>query len=178
MKKKEAKYPIPIREWSEDDRPREKLLKYEEHTPCDVYPTCRSEAKIPISGPKRSVDPAPRGRRCRSSVPVYRNYRTGACPVAPADGTGVKSVTISLGHHALCLPTSIFCPLLFTNPKSQISALRVFLDHSPYFRLNFIRFYLNRLNLYGRVHPVEFHGLFHWDLSTWNLSKQSLKACI
>jgi len=32
MKKKEAKYPIPIREWSEDDRPREKLLKYGEHT--------------------------------------------------------------------------------------------------------------------------------------------------
>jgi len=29
---KEAKYPIPIREWSEDDRPREKLLKYGEHT--------------------------------------------------------------------------------------------------------------------------------------------------
>jgi len=32
MKKKEATYPIPIREWSEDDRPREKLLKYGEHT--------------------------------------------------------------------------------------------------------------------------------------------------
>ena len=32
MKKKEAKYPIPIWEWSEDDRPREKLLKYGEHT--------------------------------------------------------------------------------------------------------------------------------------------------
>jgi hypothetical protein len=32
MKKKEAKYPLPIREWSEDDRPREKLLKYGEHT--------------------------------------------------------------------------------------------------------------------------------------------------
>ena len=32
MKNKEAKYPIPIREWSEDDRPREKLLKYGEHT--------------------------------------------------------------------------------------------------------------------------------------------------
>jgi len=32
MKKKVAKYPIPIREWSEDDRPREKLLKYGEHT--------------------------------------------------------------------------------------------------------------------------------------------------
>jgi len=31
MKKKEAKYPIPIREWSVDDRPREKLLKYGEH---------------------------------------------------------------------------------------------------------------------------------------------------
>jgi len=30
--KKVAKYPIPIREWSEDDRPREKLLKYGEHT--------------------------------------------------------------------------------------------------------------------------------------------------
>jgi len=28
MTKKEAKYPLPIREWSEDDRPREKLLKY------------------------------------------------------------------------------------------------------------------------------------------------------
>jgi len=27
MTKKEAKYPLPIREWSEDDRPREKLLK-------------------------------------------------------------------------------------------------------------------------------------------------------
>jgi hypothetical protein len=36
MKKKEAKYPIPIREWSEDDRPREKLLKYGEHTPCNA----------------------------------------------------------------------------------------------------------------------------------------------
>ena len=32
MKKKLSKYPIPIREWSEDDRPREKLLKYGEHT--------------------------------------------------------------------------------------------------------------------------------------------------
>ena len=32
MKKKETKYPLPIREWSEDDRPREKLLKYGEHT--------------------------------------------------------------------------------------------------------------------------------------------------
>ena len=53
MKKKEAKYPIPIREWSEDDRPREKLLKYGEHTPCNVYLACP------------------------------------ACPVAPADGTGV-----------------------------------------------------------------------------------------
>jgi len=32
MKKKEkAKYPLPIREWSKDDRPREKLLKYGEH---------------------------------------------------------------------------------------------------------------------------------------------------
>jgi len=29
--KKEARYPLPIREWSEDDRPREKLLKYGEH---------------------------------------------------------------------------------------------------------------------------------------------------
>ena len=60
--KKESKYPIPIREWSEDDRPREKLLKYGEHIPCNVYPAC----------------------------PVGRNYRTGACPVAPADGTGVE----------------------------------------------------------------------------------------
>ena len=32
MKKKEVEYPLPIREWSEDDRPREKLLKYGEHT--------------------------------------------------------------------------------------------------------------------------------------------------
>jgi len=32
MTKKESKYPIPIREWSEDDRPREKLLKYGENT--------------------------------------------------------------------------------------------------------------------------------------------------
>ena len=31
MKKKLSKYPMPIREWSEDDRPREKLLKYGEH---------------------------------------------------------------------------------------------------------------------------------------------------
>ena len=32
MKKdNKARYPIPIREWSEDDRPREKLLKYGEH---------------------------------------------------------------------------------------------------------------------------------------------------
>jgi DNA repair protein RadC len=30
--KKESNYPMPIREWSEDDRPREKLLKYGEHT--------------------------------------------------------------------------------------------------------------------------------------------------
>ena len=27
MKKTKAKYPLPIREWSEDDRPLEKLLK-------------------------------------------------------------------------------------------------------------------------------------------------------
>ena len=33
MKKNtKVQYPIPIREWSEDDRPREKLLKYGEHT--------------------------------------------------------------------------------------------------------------------------------------------------
>ena len=32
MKKTKAKYPLPIREWSEDDRPREKLLKYGEQT--------------------------------------------------------------------------------------------------------------------------------------------------
>jgi len=28
MTKKESKYPMPIREWSEDDRPRGELLKY------------------------------------------------------------------------------------------------------------------------------------------------------
>jgi hypothetical protein len=39
MKKKEAKYPIPIREWSEDDRPRENLLKYRElYTISYFYP--------------------------------------------------------------------------------------------------------------------------------------------
>jgi DNA repair protein RadC len=32
MTKKKSKYPMPIREWSVDDRPREKLLKYGEHT--------------------------------------------------------------------------------------------------------------------------------------------------
>ena len=32
MTKKEAKYPLPIREWSEDGRPPEKLLKYGKHT--------------------------------------------------------------------------------------------------------------------------------------------------
>ncbi len=31
-KDRKVPYPIPIREWSEDDRPREKLLKYGEHT--------------------------------------------------------------------------------------------------------------------------------------------------
>lgn len=31
-KKRDAQYPVPIREWSEDDRPREKLLKHGEHT--------------------------------------------------------------------------------------------------------------------------------------------------
>jgi len=36
--KKESKYPLPIREWSEDDRPRERLLKYGEHTLSNVYP--------------------------------------------------------------------------------------------------------------------------------------------
>jgi len=30
--KNKSKYPMPIREWSEDDRVREKLLKYGEHT--------------------------------------------------------------------------------------------------------------------------------------------------
>ena len=62
---KHARYPIPIREWSEDDRPREKLLKYGEHTPCNVY--------LPLAGlprvSERSEDPAPRGRRYRSAVP-------------------------------------------------------------------------------------------------------------
>ena len=29
---KHNNYPMPIREWSVDDRPREKLLKYGEHT--------------------------------------------------------------------------------------------------------------------------------------------------
>ena len=32
MTKNNSNYPIPIREWSEDDRPREKLLKYGDHT--------------------------------------------------------------------------------------------------------------------------------------------------
>ncbi len=32
MKKPTAPYPLPIREWSEEDRPREKLLKYGEHS--------------------------------------------------------------------------------------------------------------------------------------------------
>jgi len=32
MTKNKSLYPMPIREWSEDDRPREKLLKYGEHT--------------------------------------------------------------------------------------------------------------------------------------------------
>ncbi|MFO8163055.1 MAG: DNA repair protein RadC [Desulfatiglandales bacterium] len=32
MNKIESKYPMPIREWSEEDRPREKLLKYGEQT--------------------------------------------------------------------------------------------------------------------------------------------------
>jgi len=36
MKKKEAKYPTPIREWSEDDRPRKKLLKHGERTSSDA----------------------------------------------------------------------------------------------------------------------------------------------
>jgi DNA repair protein RadC len=31
MKTEKSSYPVPIREWSEDDRPREKLLKYGEH---------------------------------------------------------------------------------------------------------------------------------------------------
>ena len=31
MKTEKSSYPMPIREWSEDDRPREKLLKYGEH---------------------------------------------------------------------------------------------------------------------------------------------------
>jgi len=34
-----------------------------------AFSACRSEAKIPISVPKRSVDPGPRGRRCRNAVP-------------------------------------------------------------------------------------------------------------
>jgi len=32
MKKKSKKYPVSIRNWAEEDRPREKLLKYGEHT--------------------------------------------------------------------------------------------------------------------------------------------------
>jgi len=32
MTKKMAKYHMPIWEWSEDDQPRENLLKYGEHT--------------------------------------------------------------------------------------------------------------------------------------------------
>jgi len=40
MKKKEAKHPIPIPEWSKDERPREKLLKYGEHTPWNLFPAC------------------------------------------------------------------------------------------------------------------------------------------
>ena len=66
MKKKEAKYPIPIREWSEDDRPREKLLKYGEHTPCNVYLAC------------------PVGRKYRTGVKSER-YFTGACPARPVE---------------------------------------------------------------------------------------------
>ncbi|MBC2695198.1 MAG: hypothetical protein HF982_07990 [Desulfobacteraceae bacterium] len=31
MKKKSKQYPVSIRNWAEDDRPREKLLKYGEH---------------------------------------------------------------------------------------------------------------------------------------------------
>jgi len=81
MKKKEAKYPIPIREWSEDDRPREKLLKYGEHTPCNVYLACPACPVAPADG-----------------TGVGQNDRTGAClacPVAPEDGTGVKFTLVT-----------------------------------------------------------------------------------
>ncbi len=35
-KERKVSYPVPIREWSEDDRPREKLLKYGEHALSDA----------------------------------------------------------------------------------------------------------------------------------------------
>jgi len=67
MKKKEAKYPIPIREWSEDDRPREKLLKYGEHTPFNVHPPLAGLPRLP-----REIHDSDRAA-----------YFTGACPACP-----------------------------------------------------------------------------------------------
>ena len=39
------------------------------------------------------------------------------------------------------------------------------LDHSPDFKLNFIRFYLNRFNFYKRSSPLGIIALFHCGLS-------------
>ncbi len=68
------------------------------------------------------------------------------------DRTGVESQIIPLGPEHTNPKSKIpnffaLCPLLFPNPQSKIlsascSALRVFLDHSPDFRINFIRFHL------------------------------------
>ena len=67
MKKKASKYPIPIGEWSEDDRPREKLLKYGEHTPCNVYPACPAcPVESPAGSPQSGIQ---QGKHCSRYAP-------------------------------------------------------------------------------------------------------------
>ena len=49
MKMKEkAKYPLPIREWSEDDRPREKLLKYGEQILSKAIKIASKDRKVAL----------------------------------------------------------------------------------------------------------------------------------
>jgi hypothetical protein len=83
MKKKETKYPIPIREWSEDDRPWEKLLKYGEHTPGNVYPAC----------------------------PVGRDYRDGVESATIPLGICNSNIRFSKKLHQLSVSEAFLCLL-------------------------------------------------------------------
>jgi len=86
MTKKESKYPMPIREWSEDDRPREKLLNYGEHieygTVDQANPYIRDIIQMAI-------------RYNAPSIIVAHNHPSGSVTPSNADKRFTKSLMMA-----------------------------------------------------------------------------------